>query len=134
MKKLTDGKHESTRKYGRGHVFFHRLTKERTRLYSRCRPEVWRNWVELEMTNNPPSEYMCPACKLVDPDQDIATKATQQMIDKVSNLVIGEEGVIFIFSDREGVTIASNGIGEESIPMVIREALEVAKAQPKETP
>ena len=127
MKILTNGKRESTYKYGRGHVFFHRLTKERARLYSLCRPEVWRNWIELEMTNEPPQEYMCPACIILDTDQPMATRATQQMIEKISNLAIGEEGVIFILSDRSGVTIASNGIGDESIPMVIEEALKVAK-------
>ena len=94
---LTDGHNEEMRKYGRGHVFYHRLTKGGQRLYALCRPEVWRNWVELEMSNDPPAEYICPACKLFDPDQPMATKATQQMIDKVSNLVIGEEGVVFIF-------------------------------------
>ena len=125
--KLTDGHSEGTRKYGQGHVFFHRLIHNGDRREALCRPDVWANWVELDMTNDPPPEYMCPACKLVDPDQDMATKATQQMIDKVSNLIIGEEGVVFIFSDREGVTIAANGIGEEFIPIVIKQALEVAK-------
>ena len=63
MPRLTDGHSESTRKYGRMFVYYHRLIHDGRKRRAHCRPDIWGNWVELEMSNDPPVEYICPHCE-----------------------------------------------------------------------